>query len=183
MEISTSASPLAPCKRRRLGDRGAHHGARHRIDRRLPRRDRQAGAGHRADALSGAEDDARRPAAPCRTVATTSAPCVTSGSSPASLTTPARAKSVARSSSASAKAGRSPLGSAIVDRIGEGAGEQRLVSGARRGRRAGARRPAAAQNGRARVLLTASRVMAGRHIANARPQKETPEDVRRLLAA
>ena len=63
--------------------------ARHRVDRRLAGRDRQAGPGHGADAWTGAEGDAgaRRRS---RTVATISAPCVTSGSSPASLTTPAR---------------------------------------------------------------------------------------------
>ncbi|GAC1559035.1 MAG: hypothetical protein NVS2B5_22110 [Beijerinckiaceae bacterium] len=50
------------------------------------------------------------PGRPCRTVTMTSAPCVTSGSSPASLTMPARAKPSPRSCSASAKAGRAPCG-------------------------------------------------------------------------
>ena len=48
------------------------------------------------------------------TLQTTSAKWVTSGSSPASLTMPARAKSGPQSSHAKAKAGRSPPGSATV---------------------------------------------------------------------
>jgi hypothetical protein len=50
------------------------------------------------------------PAAPRRTLAIIRAPWVTSGSSPASLTMPANAKSGPSSSRASAKAGRSPRG-------------------------------------------------------------------------
>ena len=50
------------------------------------------GPGHRPDAFAGPETEAGALGAK-RTVATISAPCVTSGSSPASLTTPARAKS------------------------------------------------------------------------------------------
>ncbi len=54
------------------------------------------------------------PRRPCRTVACTSAPCVTSGSSPASFTMAARAASWSSAVSASAKAGRSPRGSLRV---------------------------------------------------------------------
>src|SRR5947209_11255984 len=52
------------------------------------------------------------PAGRSRTVAMTSAPCVTSGSSPASFTIPARAKSSPRSCMASAKLGLPPRGNA-----------------------------------------------------------------------
>jgi hypothetical protein len=54
-----------------------------------------------------------KPAAPRLTVDTISAPCVTSGSSPASLTIPARAQPSPRSSSASGNAGVSPFGRTI----------------------------------------------------------------------
>lgn len=53
------------------------------------------------------------PGAAGRTVTTISAPWVTSGSSPASFTTPARAQPSPASCSASAKAGRWPPGSRI----------------------------------------------------------------------
>ena len=45
-----------------FGDRVGDHPARHRIDRRLARRNRQARPGHRADALAGAKASRRRPA-------------------------------------------------------------------------------------------------------------------------
>ena len=51
------------------------------------------------------------PGAPARTVARMSAPCVTSGSSPASLITPAVAEPSSCRVNASAKLGRSPRGS------------------------------------------------------------------------
>ena len=76
----------------------------------------------------------------------TSAPWVTSGSSPASLTMPAvaaparAARPRARRPAAGRRAGRS-------HRIREPAGEQRGVGGGRRCGRAGAGRPAAAQGG------------------------------------
>src|SRR5262249_9674117 len=54
------------------------------------------------------------PAGPRSTIARTNAPCVTSGSSPASLTTPALARPPASARSARVKLGRCPRGSAIV---------------------------------------------------------------------
>jgi hypothetical protein len=54
------------------------------------------------------------PAGPGRTVERTSAPCVTSGSSPASLTTPAIATPAASDSTASANDGVWPRGSVTV---------------------------------------------------------------------
>ena len=54
------------------------------------------------------------PAGPASTRATTSAPCVTSGSSPASLTMPASAQPAPAASRASAKAGISPRGKVMV---------------------------------------------------------------------
>ena len=42
-----------PCIARQTRQLGGHHGAGHRIDRRLPDRDRQAGLGHGADAVAG----------------------------------------------------------------------------------------------------------------------------------
>ncbi len=61
-----------------------------------------------------ARNSTPEPRAPCRTVARTSAPWVTSGSSPASLTTPAVAAPCSRRCTASAKAGRFPPGRSIV---------------------------------------------------------------------
>ena len=61
-----------------------------------------------------ARNSTPEPRAPYRTVARTSAPWVTSGSSPASLTTPAMAAPCSRRSTASAKAGRFPPGRSIV---------------------------------------------------------------------
>ena len=85
------------------------------------------------------------PSPPRRTVAITSAPWVTSGSSPASLMMPARAQSCARPRAPARKIGVSPFGSVIVDGIGKPAGQQCRIGrlGRRRGARAG--RPAAPQ--------------------------------------
>ena len=58
MEISISASATRTVCGRDLLDRLNHHLARHRVDRRLARRDRQARQRHRADAFSGLEPDA-----------------------------------------------------------------------------------------------------------------------------
>ena len=85
------------------------------------------------------------PGAPSRTVATTSAPCVTSGSSPASLITPAVALPSSMRVSASAKPGRSPRGKFHFDRIGKFAGDQRRERRLRRRRGAGAGGPSATQ--------------------------------------
>ena len=108
-----------------------HHPPRHRIDRRLADRDRQARLGHRADAAAGAEAARRCPPAAWRSSARISAPWVTSGSSPASLMMPALATPSPSASRARAKLGVSPLGRVIVDRIGKLAGQQRRVGGGR----------------------------------------------------
>ena len=89
IEISTSTSPRPVSARPLRRSPRAIICARHRVDRGLAGRQRQAGPGHGADALAGAEDHARRRRAAAARVAITSAPWVTSGSSPASLTTPA----------------------------------------------------------------------------------------------
>ncbi len=65
------------------------------------------------------------PGLPRRTVARMRAPWVTSGSSPASFTTPAVAQSASLRVTASAKLGRSPLWQRHLDRIGERPGQQR----------------------------------------------------------
>ena len=59
------------------------------------------------------------PGMPARIVAITRAPCVTSGSSPASLTIPALAPPSKGSAIAREKAGRAPPGSAISTRSGK----------------------------------------------------------------
>ena len=61
-----------------------------------------------------ARNSTPHPGAPSRTVEWTSARWVTSGSSPASLTIPARAKPAPSSSVASANDGRRPFGSSMV---------------------------------------------------------------------
>ena len=76
-------------RRRDLGDGLAHHLARHRVDRGLARRELAGLAGSPCRRPARVEGDARCPAAPGRTVARTRQPWVTSGSSPASLTTAA----------------------------------------------------------------------------------------------
>ena len=83
-----------------------------------PGAQRQAGPRHRADALAGrgSAARARRRDAQSRT---TSAPWVTSGSSPASLTMPARAEPSPFLSGASAKLGRLAAGQPDRDGIGE----------------------------------------------------------------
>ena len=55
MAISTSASAAHAGRRRDFGDGVADHAPRHRIDRRLAGRQRQAGPRDRADALAGAK--------------------------------------------------------------------------------------------------------------------------------
>ena len=89
-----------------------------------------------------------RPGAAQASSATISAPCVTSGSSPASLTMPARARAVRLLGERQRKARRLPAGQADRDRIGKTAGQQRRERGARRGGRAGPGRPAAPQRRR-----------------------------------
>ena len=111
-----------PSRRGDLGDRGADHLARHRIDGGLAGRQRQAGPRHGADARAGPEGDAAARARRAARVARTSAPWVTSGSSPASLTTPALAQPASRRVSASAKAARCAARQRDLDRVGKLAG-------------------------------------------------------------
>ena len=104
--LDLEIGPLA----RHLGDRLRDHPARHGVDGRLAGRDRQAGPRHQPDALAAPEGDAGarpRRAAPC---SCTSAPCVTSGSSPASLTMPAMRPAVAQSRSPPARRRRVAAG-------------------------------------------------------------------------
>ena len=86
------------------------------------------------------------PGGPCETRAMTSAPCVTSGSSPASLMMPARANPSPSSSKASAKDGRAPPGRVMATDVGKRAAKQRLIGRAGGGGGAGAGRPAFAQS-------------------------------------
>ncbi len=85
------------------------------------------------------------PGAPRRTVARTSAPCVTSGSSPASLTMPARANVPTEFADCQSEAGPRPARQQHRDGIGKRAGQQRLIRGSACGGGAGSRRPAAPQ--------------------------------------
>ena len=85
------------------------------------------------------------PGAPRRTVALTSAPWVTSGSSPASLTMPAVAKPSPSLPRQARRRHAAPPGSADLDRIGKLARHQRRAGRLGRGGGAGAGRPAAAQ--------------------------------------
>ena len=126
------------------GDRRAHHFARRRAGwrARRPRAgDRQKR--HGADALAGTEGHAR-PDSPSRTVESTSAPWVTSGSSPASWTTPAGAvlaPPLDGKRERRALAAREGDGDGIRER----AREQRLVGGRGGGGRARAGGSAAAE--------------------------------------
>ena len=86
------------------------------------------------------------PGAARRTVARISAPWVTSGSSPASLTTPAVAAPLANEVVASAKAGWPPPGQGHLDGVGKRAGQQRRIRGLGGRRSAGAGGPAAAEH-------------------------------------
>ena len=127
-EISTSASAATPCCGRDLGDRLVHHPPRHRVDRRLARRDRQARERHRADARARRGTRTPRRPRPRRTVATISAPCVTSGSSPASLMTLAPRPAARRACACRAQREGRRLAARQADRhrIGKIAGQQRL---------------------------------------------------------
>ena len=93
-----------------FGDGVADHAARHRIDGGLARRQRAGRRASRCRRPRRRETSRRRPARRARTVAQISAPWVTSGSSPASLTTPAVAEPSSLRVIASAKLGRSPRG-------------------------------------------------------------------------
>ncbi len=85
------------------------------------------------------------PGSPRRTVARMRAPWVTSGSSPASLTTPAVAQSRFPAGDRQREAWPLAMGQRHFDRIGERAGEQRGIGGLGRRRGAGAGGPAAAK--------------------------------------
>ena len=119
--ISTSASAAHPTRGGDFGDRVADHPPRHRIDRRLARRNRQGRAASPCRRPRRRERSRRRPARrPHRRE--DSAPCVTSGSSPASLTTPAVAESSSRRVIARAKARPLAARQRHLDRIGKFAG-------------------------------------------------------------
>ena len=149
-QISTSTSPARRCCRAASAMASRDHLARHRIDRRLARRQRQARPRHRADALAGAKGDAAAGrAAPhrrddqraMRHVGIVAGVLDHAGASPSLRR--------ARRSPAQRRRARR-RGSVDLDRIGKLAGEQRRTG--RLGRRggAGAGRPAPAQ---AAVLL------------------------------
>jgi hypothetical protein len=112
MAISTSTSPLAP-------DRAATSAMARRIISRGTglMAGSPGGIGRPGRVTMPTPSPARKatpePGAPSLTVALTSAAWVTSGSSPASFTTPAVARPCPASLIARAKATRKPLGSAI----------------------------------------------------------------------
>ena len=147
MAISISTSPHARARAATSAIAAAHHLPRHRIDRRLARRHRQPGPRHGADARPGRNVHAAARRAR-RTVASTSAPWVTSGSSPASLITPAVA---APSSSAvdgqregeasrraasvtSTGSGNSPVSSAVKAALAAAVAQAPVVQPRRSGR-------------------------------------------------
>ena len=128
------------CTRQGSSHGGGDHGARDRIDGRLARGDLQTGPGDGADARAGDELERRlaggRPAgAPSTTSTSTTTvmPSVTSGSSPASLITAARAQPRrGRSTDSTASVTRSPSGSSTSTASTRLAGQR-----PRRGRRGG----------------------------------------------
>ena len=100
-----------------FGDHGLHHLARHGIDGGLARRNRQALPASPCPRPGPALK--RMPGPPSRTVATTMQPWVTSGSSPASLTIPARAQPSPLLFERQRKARRFALGQRDRHRIGK----------------------------------------------------------------
>ena len=142
MEISTSTSSARRCGAATSSMASRDHLARHRIDRGLAGRNGQARPRHGADPRAGPEATPE-PARRGRTVETISAPCVTSGSSPASLTTPAAPRLRRLRWQARRRALRRPA--AHLDGVGKLARDQRRDMPPWPPRRAGARRPAAAQ--------------------------------------
>ena len=92
-----------------------------------------------------------------RTVATMSAPCVTSGSSPASLTMPARAKSAPSSWVARANSGLRPFGSAT----GTGSGKAPVSSASKAARAAPAAQAPVVHPRFSEVVLCASDMRVG----------------------
>ena len=117
--------------------------ARHRVDRRLADRHRQAWPRDRADAGSRLERARRRPGRRAARVATISAPWVTSGSSPASLTTPASAQPSPLLRERQREGRRLAARQRDRDRVGKLAGEQCRIGRLDCRRRACAGGPAA----------------------------------------
>ena len=139
-DVAAAGRPRPRPRRRRIIRRGTG------LIAGSPGGELQPWPGHRADALAGVERDAGCRAALRRTVARTRQPWVTSGSSPASLTTPAVARRPAEPRSRPARSSAlPPRGSRIVHRVGKALAKQRRGSRLGRRRGAGARGPAAAQ--------------------------------------
>ena len=111
----------------------------------LARRNGKAGQRVTVPTPSPARKVIPLPGAPARTVARTSAPWVTSGSSPASLTMPAMAEPSPSVVVARAKRGALPARQGHSRRGRERAGEKRRVSRLGGGRGAGPGRPAIAE--------------------------------------
>ncbi len=130
---------------RGLGDRLAHHRARHRIDRRLARRQRQAGPRHRADARARANDTPAPGAAAAQGRAIERA--MGHVRIVAGVLDDAGAREIrAAHEFGKGEGGAPPDGNAISTGSGGGAaGHERLESRARRRCGAGARRPAPPQ--------------------------------------
>ena len=140
-EISTSKSAVIAG---RLGDCLGDHLARHRIDRRLAGRDRQAGPRHRADAGAGLEGDAGAGrAAPDRRAQQRAMRHV--GIVAGILDHAGPCKAFAELPFGEREGGASAAGQSDLDRVGEFAGDQRRAGGLRRRGGAGAGRPAASQ--------------------------------------
>ncbi len=147
MEISTSTSPASAMRGGDLGDRRrASSGAAPGLIAGSP-----GGMGRPGRVTVPTPSPARKvtplPGAPRRTVARISAPWVTSGSSPASLTTPAVA------APSPGRCGGQGEGRALaarqghLHRIGKFAGQQRRIGGLGGGGGAGAGGPAIAEGG------------------------------------
>ena len=118
-----STSPLPPCAEATRRSRPAASCAGQDFDGGPRPAEREGRAASRCRRLARPESDTAA-GAPARTVARTSAPWVTSGSSPASLTMPAMAEPSPSVVVARAKAGRCPRGK-VIDGVGKRAGEKR----------------------------------------------------------
>ena len=141
LDRCVAAAPQRPGGR---GHRGADHRARRRVDRRLPHRERETGAGHRPDPLSGAERNAapRRPGAHRRK----DQRAVGHVGVVARVLDHSRGRpAVAQRLAGEREGGSPPARKRHRHRVGKPPGEQRFVSGARGRRGAGACGPAAAK--------------------------------------
>ncbi len=128
----------------RLGDCFGNHPARHRIDRRLAGRDRQAGPRHRSDAGSGLEGDAGTGrAAPDRRPEQRAMRHV--GIVAGILDHAGPCEAVAELPFGEREGDALAAGQPDLDRVGEFAGDQRRAGSLGRCGRAGSRRPAAPQ--------------------------------------